>query len=71
VIPTLPSFKQFQAAGIDPEKYKIMSFSIAEEEIRQIGPEFTAGTYAAWNYFMSLDTPASKKFRRRFPSRLR
>ena len=55
-------FKQFKAAGIDPAKYPIMSFSIAEEEIRQIGPEYTTGTYAAWNFFMSLDTPASKKF---------
>jgi len=55
-------FKQFKAAGIDPKKYPIMSFSIAEEEIRQIGPEYTNGTYAAWNFFMSLDTPASKKF---------
>lgn len=55
-------FKQFKAAGIDPAKYPIMSFSIAEEEIRQIGPEYTTGTFAAWNYFMSLDTPASKKF---------
>jgi urea transport system substrate-binding protein len=55
-------FKQFKAAGIDPSKYPIMSFSIAEEEIRQIGPEYTTGTFAAWNFFMSLDTPASKKF---------
>jgi urea transport system substrate-binding protein len=55
-------FKQFKAAGIDPAKYPIMSFSIAEEEIRQIGPQYTNGTYAAWNFFMSLDTPASKKF---------
>jgi urea transport system substrate-binding protein len=55
-------FKQFKASGIDPAKYPIMSFSIAEEEIRQIGPEYTTGTYAAWNFFMSLDTPASKKF---------
>ncbi|MEB3270497.1 MAG: urea ABC transporter substrate-binding protein [Synechococcus sp.] len=59
-------FKQFKAAGIDPSKYPIMSFSIAEEEIRQIGPEYTTGTFAAWNFFMSLDTPASKKFTKDF-----
>jgi urea transport system substrate-binding protein len=59
-------FKQFKAAGIDPAKYPIMSFSIAEEEIRQIGPEYTTGTFAAWNFFMSLDTPASKKFTKDF-----
>ncbi len=59
-------FKQFKAAGITPEKYPIMSFSIAEEEIRQIGPEFVGGTYAAWNYFMSLGTPASNTFNEAF-----
>ena len=56
-------FKQMKAAGITPANgYAIMSFSIAEEEIAAIGPEYLEGTYAAWNYFQSLDTPASKKF---------
>ena len=55
-------FKQFKAAGITPDKYPIMSFSIAEEEIRQIGPEYVGDTYAAWNYFMSLGTEASNTF---------
>ena len=59
-------FKQFKAAGIDPEKYPIMSFSIAEEEIRQIGPEYVGGTYAAWNYFMSLGTEAANNFNAAF-----
>jgi urea transport system substrate-binding protein len=56
-------FKQMKAAGITPANgYAIMSFSIAEEEIAAIGPEYLEGTYAAWNFFQSLDTPASKKF---------
>jgi urea transport system substrate-binding protein len=56
-------FKQMKAAGITPANgYSIMSFSIAEEEIAAIGPEYLEGTYAAWNFFQSLDTPASKKF---------
>ena len=56
-------FKQLKAAGITPANgYSIMSFSIAEEEIAAIGPEYLEGTYAAWNFFQSLDTPASKKF---------
>ncbi|QEY32639.1 urea ABC transporter substrate-binding protein [Synechococcus sp. RSCCF101] len=61
-------FKQFKAAGIDPDKYPIMSFSIAEEEIRQIGPEYVTGTYAAWNYFMSLGTEAANNFNEAFLS---
>jgi urea transport system substrate-binding protein len=56
-------FKQLKAAGITPANgYAIMSFSIAEEEVAAIGPEYLEGTYAAWNFFQSLDTPASKKF---------
>lgn len=59
-------FKQFKAAGITPGKYPIMSFSIAEEEIRQIGPDYVGGTYAAWNYFMSIGTEASNTFNEAF-----
>ena len=56
-------FKQIQDAGITPENgYYVMSYSIAEEEISTIGPEFLEGHYGAWNYMMSIDTPASKKF---------
>jgi urea transport system substrate-binding protein len=50
-------FKQMQGAGMGPDKYPVMSVSVAEEEVRQIGPEFLTGHYAAWNYFQSVDTP--------------
>jgi urea transport system substrate-binding protein len=56
-------FKQIQDAGITPDNgYYVMSYSIAEEEISTIGSEFLEGHYGAWNYMMSIDTPASKKF---------
>ena len=56
-------FKQIQDAGLTPENgYYVMSYSIAEEEISTIGSEFLEGHYGAWNYMMSIDTPASKKF---------
>lgn len=55
-------FKQLQGAGLGPDKYPSMSVSIAEEEVRAIGPEYLKGHYAAWNYFQSVDTPANKKF---------
>ena len=50
-------FKQLQGAGLTPDKYPVMSVSIAEEEVRQIGKEFLVGHYAAWNYFQTVDTP--------------
>ena len=55
-------FKQIKGAGLTPDKYPVMSVSIAEEEVRQIGKEFLIGHYAAWNYFQTVDTPANKKW---------
>ena len=55
-------FKQLQGAGLTPDKYPTMSVSIAEEEVKAIGTEYLTGHYAAWNYFMSVDTPANTKF---------
>ncbi len=59
-------FKQMQGAGLTPDKYPVMSVSIAEEEVRQIGKEYLVGHYAAWNYFQTVDTPANEKFVRAF-----
>jgi len=49
-----------------------MSFSIAEEEIRQIGPNFTDwGTLRPPGITSMAWTPQPPEVRRRFPSRLR
>lgn len=55
-------FKEMQASGMGPDKYPVMSVSIAEEEVQAIGVEYLKGHFAAWNYFQTVDTPASKKF---------
>jgi len=55
-------FKQMAAAGLPPSKLPVMSFSIAEPEAKAMGPSLVQGSYAAWNYFQTLDDPASKKF---------
>lgn len=55
-------FKQLQGAGMGPDKYPVMSVSIAEEEVRQIGKEFLLGHYAAWNYFMTVDNPQNTQW---------
>jgi urea transport system substrate-binding protein len=55
-------FKQLQGAGLTPDKYPTMSVSIAEEEVKAIGPDYLKGHYAAWNYFMTVDSPANRKF---------
>lgn len=55
-------FKQLQGAGMGPDKYPSMSVSIAEEEVKAIGVEYLKGHFAAWNYFQTVESPASTKF---------
>jgi urea transport system substrate-binding protein len=55
-------FKQFKDAGFTAESLPVMSVSVAEEEVRGIGPENIAGHYTAWNYYETTDTPANEKF---------
>ena len=41
---------------------KVVSFSIAEPEVKAIGPEYVTGDYTCLNYYNSLDTYESQKF---------
>lgn len=62
-------FKQLKDAGMSPDKYPVMSVSVAEEEVRQIGPEFLEGHYAAWNYFQTVESAANTKWVADFKAR--
>jgi urea transport system substrate-binding protein len=55
-------FKQFQDAGFTADEIPIMSVSVAEEEVRGIGPEFLAGHLVSWNYYQTTDTPENEAF---------
>jgi urea transport system substrate-binding protein len=55
-------FKQMAAAGLPSAKLPVMSFSIAEQEAKSIGPSLLVGSYAAWNYFETLPGADNKKF---------
>lgn len=59
-------FKQYKDAGLSPDKIQTMSFSCYEEDIRGMGAEYADGHLFAWNYFQSLDTPASNEFTQKF-----
>jgi urea transport system substrate-binding protein len=59
-------FKQLKAAGIGPDDIPVMSVSVAEEEIKGIGPENIEGHLAAWNYFQSMDSPNNAGFVERY-----
>jgi len=55
-------FKQFKAAGLTAAAMPVMSVSVAEEEVRGIGPENIAGHLVAWNYYQTSDVPENKAF---------
>ena len=55
-------FKQLQSAGLGPDNYPVMSVSVAEEEVKQIGPEYLQGHYASWNYYQTVESPENNKF---------
>ncbi|WP_095532128.1 urea ABC transporter substrate-binding protein [Desulfotomaculum nigrificans] len=62
-------FKQLKDAGITSKDITVMSVSIAEEEIRGIGPQNIAGHLAVWNYFQTTDTPENKEFVKKFKTK--
>jgi urea transport system substrate-binding protein len=55
-------FKQLKATGASFDDMPVMSFSIGEQEAGAMGADLVAGSYAAWNYFQSLDTPENAAF---------
>lgn len=55
-------FKQLKDAGVTAEACPVMSFSIAEEEIKGIGAENIAGDLVSWDYYQTTKTPANEKF---------
>lgn len=47
----------------------VISYSIGEPELAQIGPEYVVGHYAAWTYFQSISHPDNTAFIERFKQR--
>jgi urea transport system substrate-binding protein len=62
-------FRALQSAGIHADDIPVFSTSIAEAGLAAIGPELVAGHYAAWNYFMSIDSDGNRAFIERFRNR--
>ncbi len=55
-------FQKLREAGLKPEDLPVMSVSIAEEEVRAIGPSNIAGHLVVWNYFQTVDSAENRKF---------
>jgi urea transport system substrate-binding protein len=58
----VPFYKELGNQGISAESIPVVAFSVGEEELSGIDTKPLVGHLAAWNYFMSVDTPANKDF---------
>ncbi len=61
--------KELRKAGIRLDQTPVLTFALAEDELRSISREDIVGTYAAWNYFQSIDRPENREFVRAFKER--
>jgi urea transport system substrate-binding protein len=58
----VPFYKELANQKISADQIPVMAFSVGEEELRGLDTSALVGHLAAWNYFMSIDTPQNKKF---------
>ncbi len=58
----VPFFKEIVAAGLSPSDCPVVSFSLAEDELRSMPTKDMVGELGCWTYFMTLKTPENKSF---------
>ncbi|MFQ3622063.1 MAG: urea ABC transporter substrate-binding protein [Acetobacteraceae bacterium] len=58
----VPFYKELANQGIKATDIPVVAFSVGEEELAGIDTAPLVGHLAAWNYFMSVDTPDNKAF---------
>ncbi len=61
--------KELRKAGIRLDQTPVLTFALAEDELRSVSRDDIVGTYAAWNYFQSIDRPENAEFVRAFKAR--
>jgi urea transport system substrate-binding protein len=58
----VPFYKELGNQGVSAEDIPVIAFSVGEEELAGIDTAPLVGHLAAWNYFMSVDTPENAEF---------
>jgi urea transport system substrate-binding protein len=58
----VPFYKELGNQGMKAQDIPVVAFSVGEEELRGIDTKPLVGQLAAWNYFMSINTPENKAF---------
>jgi urea transport system substrate-binding protein len=67
----VPFFKKVVAAGLTSVDCPVVSFSLAEDELRSLPTKNLVGDLGCWSYFMSLKTSANKTFLKNWHSWLK
>jgi urea transport system substrate-binding protein len=67
----VPFFKEIVAAGLTPDSCPVVSFSLAEDELRSMPTKNLVGELGCWTYFMSLKTPENKAFLKKWDAWLK
>lgn len=62
----VPFYKELANQGIKATDIPVVAFSVGEEELAGMDTKPLVGHLAAWNYFMSIDTPENRDFIRRW-----
>ena len=62
-------FRELREAGISPDDIPVITFAIAEDELRSTNHADMVGHYAAWNYFQSIDSEENRRFVSAFKKR--
>jgi urea transport system substrate-binding protein len=55
-------YKELAASGISADDIPVVAFSVGEEELSGLDTSDLVGHLAAWNYFMSAETPENAAF---------
>lgn len=58
----VPFYRELGNQGISAEDIPVVAFSVGEEELAGLDTGPLVGHLAAWNYFMSVDTPENAEF---------
>ena len=58
----VPFYKELGNQGIKAEDIPVIAFSVGEEELAGLDTKPLVGHLAAWNYFMSVETPENAAF---------
>lgn len=58
----VPFFKEIAAAGLSAADCPVVSFSLAEDELRALPTKDLVGELGCWTYFMSIKTPENEAY---------